>query len=451
MNTWKMLLFYFFGLGVAASAQNDAESERWNAYAQATSIGQYHGTFRSPYAGANSLQNYPERDVSLTSTLFLGLRLASNTQFYFNPEIAGGRGFSGVTGVANFPNGEMPRISLATPAFCLARAYFLQDFGFGSEKERVESGPNSLAGERPATRYTVVVGRFAITDFFDNNRYANDPRRQFLGWGVMFNGAWDYPADTRGYTWGWVHEFHTRRWALRYASAAEPKTANGLRFDRRLLRDRADVVEGELHYRPRGHDGAVRLLTFFNHTDSGSFADALRLASQTSTTPDTTAVRRPGTLKYGFALNLEQELTKDAGVFLRLGWNDGKTQPFAFTAIDRMASGGVSISGARWHRKHDTVGAAFTASGLSAIHAEYLSRGGMDFLIGDGALNYAPEYVAETYYNARLFRGFYTTFDLQRIVNPAFNQDRGPVWAASVRLHWELGQNDFRRVKGARL
>jgi high affinity Mn2+ porin len=218
--------------------------ERWNLFYQATSVGQYHGTFRSPYSGTFSLQDYAERDASLTTTLFFGLRLNRNTAVYFDPEIAGGRGFSGIDGLANSSNGELPRVASATPKPYLARLYVSHDFGFGSEKESFESEANQLAGERPMNRYTITAGRFTLTDFFDNNRYSHDPRTQFLGWGVMFNGAWDYPADVRGYTWGWVHEFHTHSWSFRYASAAMPRVANGLRFDRRLFRNRGDVVEG---------------------------------------------------------------------------------------------------------------------------------------------------------------------------------------------------------------
>ena len=175
-----------------------------------------------------------------------------------------------------------------------------------------------------------------------------DPRTQFMGWGIMYNGAWDYPADTRGYTWGWMHEFHTQRWSLRYASVAEPRVANGLRFDRRLLRDRGDMFEGEVRWKPGIRSGAIRLLSFLHHTASGTYADAIRLAEQTSARPDVTATRRVGTLKYGFGVNLEQALTRDLGVFGRLGWNDGKTESFAFTAIDRLATTGVSVNGAPW-------------------------------------------------------------------------------------------------------
>jgi high affinity Mn2+ porin len=413
--------------------------ERWNLYYQATSIGQRHGTFNAPYAGLFSLQNYPEHVVSLTTTFFFGLNLGNNTQLYFDPEIAGGRGFSGVNGIANAPNGELPRVASAMPKPYIARLYLSHDFGFGTEKEHVESGANQLGGERPMTRYTVTVGRFSIEDFFDANTYTHDPRTQFLAWGVMYNGAWDYPADTRGYTWGWVHEFHTRHWSLRYGSAAEPRTANGPRFDRRLFRDRGDVFEGERRYSLGDRAGAIRLLGYQNHTDSGSYANAVRLAEQTGTAPDITAVRRVGTLKYGFGINLEQQISPDIGVFTRLGWNDGKTQDFAFTAIDRLASAGVSVRGTKWKRKDDVAAISFTASGISGVHAVYLARGGFDFLIGDGRLNYAPEYLWESYYDAHLFRGFFATFDLQQLNNPAFNHDRGPLWIEGIRLHMEFG------------
>jgi high affinity Mn2+ porin len=414
--------------------------ERWNLSWQATSIGQYHGAFDSLYAGQNSLSDKPERDVSLTTTLFFGYRITDETQIYFNPEIAGGRGFSGVTGVANATNGELPRVASATPKPYLARLYVSHDFGFGDEREPVEGDANQLGGSRPATRYTIVVGRFTLTDFFDNNRYTHDPRTQFMGWGVMFNGAWDYPADTRGYTWGWMHEFHTRRWSLRYASAAEPKVANGLRFDRRLFRDRGDVFEGELHYAPHSHEGALRVLGYINHADAGNYGKALQLAAATNTVPDINKTLQPGTLKYGFGINMEQELVKNIGVFARLGWNDGKTEDFAFTAIDRLATGGVSVSGALWKRPEDTAASEFTASGLSAVHALYLSRGGLDFIIGDGRLDYMPEYIWESYYSARVLKGFFVTLDAQHIANPAYNHDRGPLWAYSLRLHMEYGK-----------
>jgi high affinity Mn2+ porin len=429
----------------ANNATGESTPERLNLYYQATSIGQYHGTFNAPYQGPLSFQNYPERDVSLTTTLFLGFRVNRHAQLYFNPEIAGGKGLSGVNGIANAPNGEMPRVATATPKPYIARVYGAYDFGFGPKKEHIDSGANQLAGDRPMTRYTIIVGRFSATDFFDSNRYTHDPRTQFMAWGVMYNGAWDYPADTRGYTWGMVHEFHTQNWSLRYGSVAEPKKANGSRFDRRLFRDRGDVLEGERRYSIGEHPGVTRLLGYINHTDSGSYGDALNVSSQTGTTPDITSVHHAGTRKYGAGLNVEQEIRHSVGVFARLGWNDGKTQDFAFTTIDRLVSGGVSVQGTKWKRSEDVAGTSLTASGISGVHANYLAHGGLDFLIGDGRLNYSPELVWETYYRARLLPGFFATYDVQRVVNPAFNRDRGPILIQGLRLHIELAPRGQRR------
>jgi high affinity Mn2+ porin len=427
-------------LALPLAAQDQPVEEIWNLYFQSTSIGQYHGSFPSPYSGPFSLQSHPEAEASLTSTLFLGLRLAANTQFYFNPEIAGGRGISSTNGLANFPNGEMPRVSTATPKPYIARLYVTQDFGFGSEREKIDSDENQLSGTRPMTRYSITLGRFTVTDFFDDNQYSHDPRTQFMGWGVMYNGAWDYPADTRGYTWGWVHEFHTRNWSVRYASTAMPRTANGLRFDRRLFRDRSDMFEGEIRNKFHEHQGAVRLLSYFNHFDGGTYADSISLAQKTGTRPDITATRKPGTLKYGFGLSADQELFKDFGIFGRLGWNDGKTESFAFTVIDRLGTFGASLKGSRWHRPEDTVATELTINGLSAVHAQYLALGGYDFLIGDGALRYGRETIWETYYSARVIPQLFATIGVDHANNPAYNRDRGPVWIGSFRLHLEVGK-----------
>jgi hypothetical protein len=427
----------------STNSDTPAAPERWNLYYQATSIGQYHGAFHSPYSGPYSLEPNMEREVSLTTTLFLGLRLEKNTALYFDPEIAGGKGFSDVNGLANSSNGELPRVASATPTPYLARLYLTHDFGFGAEKESADSDENQLAGRRPVKRYTITAGRFTLTDFFDDNRYTHDPRTQFIGWGIMFNGAWDYPADVRGYTWGWVHELHLRNWSFRYASAAMPRVANGLRLDRRLFINRGDVFEGEFRYTANQHPGTVRLLHFLNHANAGNYAESIRLAGINGGAPDITSTRQNGTLKYGFGVSAEQEVANGVGIFVRLGWNDGKTESFAFTAIDRLATGGVSVEGRRWHRPFDTAATEFTAAGISGVHTVYLSQGGNDFLIGDGRLQYAPESIWETYYNARLFPGFFAAIDMQHVSNPAYNADRGPLWIASLRLHMEFGKDIF--------
>jgi len=426
-----------------AAAPQNPDPEDWNLYYQATAVGMYHASFPAFYSGPLSLDTRSERDVSLTTTLFFGFRLL-DTEFYVNPEIAGGRGFSHVNGLANSEDGELPRVASATPKPYLARAYLIHDFGFGDERELVESDANQLAGTRPVIRYTIAIGRFTVTDFFDDNRYTHDPRTQFLGWANMYNGAWDYPADVRGYTWGWVHEFHTRNWSLRYGSAGEPKVANGSQLDRRIFVNHGNVYEVEHRHEWRGHPGTVRVLGYDNHARAGNYAEALRLAASTGNPPDVTATRQDGTLKYGFGVSWDQEVTKNWGVFGRLGWNDGKTESFAFTAMDRLVSGGVSVSGTRWHRKDDTVATILTFAGLSGVHANYLAHGGLDFLIGDGALRYGLETMWETYYSARVLKWFWTSLDLMHVANPAYNQDRGPVWIAQLRLHVELGKSTFK-------
>ncbi len=253
----------------AEDASSDNAVEKWNLYYQATSIGQYHGSFKSPYSGPFSLQNPPEAVVSLTTTLFLGLRLGDNTYVYFDPEIAGGRGFSGVNGLANSSNGELPRVSSATPKPYVARLYIQHDFSWGTETESIESDENQLAGPRKVDRFTVSAGRFTLTDFFDDNKYTHDPRTQFMGWGVMYNGAWDYAADVRGYTWGLVAELHLKQWSFRAGSGAEPKVANGSQLDRQVLVNHGDEYEAEYRYGAKGHEGTVRLLHYRNHADAG--------------------------------------------------------------------------------------------------------------------------------------------------------------------------------------
>ena len=434
-----------------ASTSNDAaslginSSERWNLYYQATAVGDYHGTFNAPYSGPLSLQDNPERDVSLTTTLFFTARLEQTTFLVFNPEIAGGKGFSDVTGIANQPNGEIPRVASATPKPYIARLYLQHDFGFGKKMERQESDANQFAGERPINRYSIYAGKFTITDFFDDNNYTHDPRTQFLAWGVMYNGAWDYPADTRGYTWGIVQELHTRHWAFRYGIVAEPKIANGSQLDRRLFRNHGQVWEVERRYKWRERDGAIRVLGYDNRSQAGSYGGSLQLAAASGTTPDVTLTRRVGTRKYGFGMSFDQAINSDVGIFTRLGWNDGKTETWAFTPIDRLASGGVSVKGTRWHRKYDVAATSFTAGGLSAVHRTYLAAGGLDFNIGDGRLTYAPEYVWESYYSARVIPGFYATIDFQHDTNLAYNHDRGPVWIYSIRLHIALGLKPWQR------
>ena len=398
----------------AQSTGSDPSAERWSIHFQATSIGQHHGSFPSLYEGENSLPSHPENRVSLTATIFLTYRVNSWTELVVNPELAGGKGFGQVTGIAGFTNGEIPRVATATPTPYVARAYLKNTWG-------------------SVCRFTLITGKFAVTDFFDNNSYSHDPRRQFMNWSLMSNGAWDYPADTRGYTIGSVQELTTRNWSLRAATVMEPTEANGPTPDTRIAKNRGEVVEWEERYKPAGHVGTLRVLGFENRERAGTFRDAV-LANGTT---DLASTRRPGTKKYGFGLNLEQEITRDIGAFARYGWSDGKTEAWAFTQIDRSVSGGVSVQGRIWKRTGDALGVAAVRNYLSGDDRSFLAAGGIGFIIGDGRLNYAPESITEAYYAWHASRDWTFTLDYQRVVNPAYNQDRGPVSVGTLRVHWE--------------
>jgi high affinity Mn2+ porin len=423
----------FAWLPAMAQEAADPSADRWSIHFQATSIGQHHGSFRSLYEGENSLPNHPENRVSLTSTVFVAYHINSWAELVVNPEVAGGKGFGQVTGIAGFTNGEIPRVAEATPKLYAARAYLRNTWALSPETEAVESGPNQIAGRLPVCRFTMITGKFAITDFFDNNSYSHDPRRQFMNWSLMSNGAWDYPADTRGYTIGTVQEMTMRSWSLRAAVVMEPTEANGPTFDTRIAKNRGIAVEGEKRYKPFGHAGALRLLAFENRERAGTFRDAML----SDGTTDLASTRRPGTRKYGFGINLEQEITRDIGAFARYGWSDGKTEAWAFTQIDRSLSGGISLQGRLWRRPADNIGVATVRNYLSGDDRCFLAAGGIGFIIGDGRLSYAPESITEAYYAWRALRDWTFTLDYQRVVNPAYNRDRGPVSVATLRVHWE--------------
>jgi high affinity Mn2+ porin len=412
------LLILLVGGALSCLAQSsDDASGRWSFHFQSTSIGQHHGEFPSLYEGTNSLPAHDENRVSLTATAFIEFRVNSWADLVVNPEVAGGRGFGQVTGIAGFPNGEIPRVSSATPTPYIARAFLRNTWKFSDGR-----------------KLTLITGKFALTDYFDNNTYSHDPRKQFMNWSLMYNGAWDYPADTRGYTAGSLQELTMQHWSLRAATVLEPTEANGPTLDTRVAKNRGEVVEGESRYQLGGHDGAFRVLGFLNRERAGTFRDAL----QQTGTPDLGPTRRPGTKKYGFGLNVEQAITADLGVFARYGWSDGKTEAWAFTEIDRSVSGGVSLKGTLWKRAGDNIGVAAVRNYLSGDDRRFLGTGGLGFIIGDGRLNYRPETIEEAYYAWRATKQWTFTLDYQRIANPAYNHDRGPVSVGTLRVHWEI-------------
>lgn len=430
----KIVLFLPLLLAGASPAAGQETEGRWSIHFQATSIGQHHGPFDSLYEGENSLPPHSENRVSLTTTFFLGLRVNHHINVVVNPEIAGGKGFGMVTGIAGFTNGEIPRVSGAAPKLYPARAYVRTVWTLGADTEYVGDAANQIAGRIPAVRFTTITGKFAVTDFFDNNTYSHDPRTQFMNWSLMYNGAWDYSADTRGYTMGTIEELTMRRWSLRVAHVLEPTAPNGPTFDFRVARNRGDVVEWESRCSPAGQPGALRILGFANREGAGTYREAIL----PNGTTDIEATRRNGALKYGFGLNAEQAITPEIGVFGRYGWNDGKTESWAFTEIDRSLSGGASFDGGLWHRKGDHVGIAAVRNYISGDHRTFLAHGGAGFIIGDGRLDhYRPEEIVEAYYACRVLKEWTITADFQRIQHPAYNADRGPVSVGTIRLHWE--------------
>ncbi len=408
--------------------------ELWSVHFQATAIPQEHGYFNSPYQGTNSLSPNPDIETSFTSTLFLGRKLWEGSEFYFNPELTAGEGLSGALGLAGASNGETYRIGDSAPAGNISRLYLKQVFGLGGAKENISPDKNQLGTTVDQNRITAVVGKFSLTDFFDNNSYSHDPRTQFMNWAIMDNGAWDFAADTRGYTWGFMLEYNKPIWALRFASVLVPRVANEIDMDLNIPQAHGDNAECEYRYKLGSHPGTTRVLAYANHAHMGNYKNALNLSP---VNPDITQTRTY-CVKYGFGLNFEQEITKDLGSFLRAGWNDGATETWVFTEIDQTLSLGVNLKGSSWKRPEDTVGVALAANGLSPDHRDYLAAGGYGFMIGDGKLNYALEEIFEAYYAWKICTQFTITGDFQFIENPAYNQDRGPVTIFGVRLHYEI-------------
>ncbi len=421
------------------SPADKSPDESWySAHAQATMITQAHPSFPSPYEGPHSLRPHESSATSLTSTLFLDARLWQQDNYtaelVFNPELAGGKGLSGVAGVGGFPNGEITRVGTPEPTPYIARLFVRQTWGLGGAWERLEDAPNQIASRRDLDRVTLTVGKLAASDVADDNRYSHDPRSQFLNWSLMFNGAWDYPANVRGYTYGVALGVDTVYWGLHYGIFAEPAVANGGPIDPHFVKANGQILEIEEHWGLEGRPGKLREWVFLNHAHMGDYREAIQAMP---VDPDVTA-NRAYRFKYGVGLSLEQELLKSLGAFCRLGWNDGHTESWAFTEIDRSAALGLVLKGTAWCRPNDTVGVAGVINGLARDHRDYLAAGGLGFILGDGRLRYGPEEILETYYNIEIRKGINVTADFQGVNHPGFNRDRGPVAVGSLRVHIEF-------------
>ena len=413
--------------------------------AQYTFIEQKQSALTSPYAGPLSLYADGDRQATHTIGVYTGWAPIPGVQLYFDAEKFMGAGVSGAAGLGGLTNGDVVRegASGIKKQFYVARLYARFLLPLGPQLTPVGRSQDQLPGSEPAVRLELKAGRLALPDDFDHNRYAGSTRSQFINWSLWANTAWDYAANTRGYTDGFMLGYVSPGWSLRYALFRMPLYANGQTLET-LARARGENLE--LTLSPPALTTIVRLLAYRNTARMGDYRAALALAAQTGSVPDVAANDREGRRKYGFGFTAEQPLADEGetGVFVRLGWNDGATESFAFTEVDRQASAGGQLSGAHWRRSDDRFGIAAVIEALSAAHRDYLAAGGSGFLLDDGRLNYAHEQILESYYRAQwawsLGAGALRAQlgpDFQYIRNPGFNRDRGPVRLYALRVHLE--------------
>jgi high affinity Mn2+ porin len=405
--------------------------------AQATAIDQWILPFHSPYRDANSLKANGDDQITDTYGVYLGSRLTTRLQLYLDVEMFKGAAIGNATGLGGLTNGDVVRqgaVNLSTDPY-IARAYLRYVIPLSSATEPVDRAMDHLPGREPERRVEVKFGRLASVDDFDQNRYANNTRTQFMNWSLWDNSAWDYPADTRGYDQGIMVGWITPTWAFRGGSYQMPTFANGNTLDEHVWNARGDVVELTLQPRP-DWGTVVRVLGYVNQARMGIYRNAIAKAKRTGQTPDIRQDDHPGRIKWGGGLNIEQPLADagETGVFLRLGYNDGQTESFAFTEVDRLATVGVQLSGVRWGRPTDRLGIAYVLEGLSPEHRHYLEQGGAGFVLGDGRLTYGLERILEVYYNWELLRYVHVSPDYQYIENPGYNLDRGPAHVFGLRV-----------------
>jgi high affinity Mn2+ porin len=433
------------------------ETTPWYLAGQANIIFQAHPGFHSPYQGPNSLHGAGEYKTSLLGTLFLGYQLQRglqrglhgeqserskryNTEFLLDLESSGGRGLSEALGLAGFTNLDVVRNPNLGSKPYVAHAELHQTIGFTHEMTEVDRGPLNLATEAPVRRLELRLGKLALPDQFDVNDVLSGSHQQFTNWTIDNSGAWDYAADTRGYTYAGIAEYQDRRWAARYALALFPTVANGITLDWAIRRARGQNWEFELRrgLLP-GRKGTQRVLAFVNNAHLGDYRQSVALfEAGIGTRPDITRTERFGAVKYGFGYNLDQQLTEHLRVGARFGWNEGQHESFAYTEVDQTVLAGVDYNGAQWARPADKFGIAVVTNAIKRDHQNYLAAGGLGFLLGDGRLRYGRENTEEAYYNAHAWRGMFFALGLSHIDNPGYNRDRGPVWVPSVRTHLEF-------------
>jgi high affinity Mn2+ porin len=420
----------------ATAEDQPAAPEAWAIHGQITNVTQGHPTFHSPYVGPNSLRPGGRTEETTDATLYLGIRVWRGAELWLNPELDQGRGLDNTVGVAGFPSGEAYKVGSNTPYLRLPRAFIRQTFDLGGESRAVPAAANQLAGTRTADSLTVTIGKFGVTDIFDTNTYAHDPRGDFLNWSIIDTGAFDYAADAWGFTYGGAAEWSRGSRTLRggvFQLSREPNgKITGVDFSEFML-----VGEFEQRYEWNGASGKVKLLGFLNRGRMARYRDAVELGAAQGTTPDVAAVRRYAS-RPGLGVNVEHAFNAELGAFVRAGANDGTKEAYEFTEINRTLSAGVSIQGKAWGRPDDTLGIAGVTNGLSGDARGYFAAGGLGILIGDGRLSYGAEQILEVLYSVRLNAHVAFALDYQRVNNPAYNRDRGPVSIYALRAHAEF-------------
>ena len=412
-------------------------------HGQATFVDQGYPSFRSPYEGPNSLSGGGQNRETFDATLFAGMKLWQGAEFWANPEIDQGFGFNDTHGVAGFLSAEAYKLGQADPYARIQRAFLRQTINLGGDTEKVDADINQFAGSRSTDRLVLTVGRFGVNDIFDTNKYANNPKSDFLNWSLVNAGTFDYAGDGWGYTYGAAAEWYQGRWTLRagvFDLSATPAggvspTAYGLDSTFQQFQMVAEIEE---RHELWGQPGKIKITGFLSRGNAGQFSDAIALAQATGLPADINAVRSY-TSRPGVSINLEQQVTDTLGVFARAGWADGNIEPWDFTDIDRTISGGISLSGKSWGRPDDTIGVAGVINGISSVHVAFLNAGGLGILIGDGQLtNYGLEKIFEAYYSYAVTASTRLSLDYQFVSNPGYNADRGPVNAFAARYHWQF-------------
>lgn len=430
-----MFLACLGGIAVARLVRAQNSTPRFQVSGQATVIAQSLGRFHSPYSGVNSLDSIDQTRTSTTATIFLGARLSPSLEAWIDPEVALGAGVGNGVGLAGYVNGDVIRNPDIGQAPYFARAFLRWTPTSVGRLEDVSKDEHQFSGSRSVHRWVVTAGKFAANDLFDAVSYANTTRTQFMNWALINNAAYDYAADTRGYTRGVAVERIGDRFSARLGVFMMPEVANGPTLESNFRRAHGDQLELEWRT-PRAE--VFRVLGFRNVAAMGDYREAIAIANGGA--PVIESTRKSGRVKSGLIASYEIPLDEkhESGAFARIGWNDGQTESFAYTEADDHVSVGVQLSGARMRRSSDTLGVAIVSNGISSAHRAYLAAGGSGFILGDGGLSYARETILESYLTRKISSTSSVTVDGQFIANPGYNRDRGPVAVFGLRYHFEF-------------